>query len=149
VVSGDSGGALLDEDGHVIGMTTAASSGTPHIVGYAIPVAKVLRIADQAESGVGTRRVHLGYAAFLGIELPTASTAPTVAGVLAGTPAARAGLTDGSTVTTVDGRGIATSGQLRRLIATHRPGDVVALQWTDTGGVAHRASVRLSRAPAA
>ncbi|HEY6932911.1 MAG TPA: trypsin-like peptidase domain-containing protein [Marmoricola sp.] len=149
VVSGDSGGALIDEDGHVIGMTTAASSGTLHITGYAIPVATVLRIADRAESGVGTRRVHLGYPAFLGIELPTASTAPTVAGVLAGTPAARAGLTDGSTVRALDGQGVATSAQLRRLIAAHRPGEVVALRWTDTAGVAHQASVRLRRGPAA
>ena len=46
IVPGDSGGALLDEDGEVVGMNVAASSGAADITGYAIPVARVLRVAD-------------------------------------------------------------------------------------------------------
>ncbi|TWD79741.1 trypsin-like peptidase [Kribbella amoyensis] len=46
VISGDSGGALLDADGEVVGMTTAASSGTPDISGYAIPIGTALAVAD-------------------------------------------------------------------------------------------------------
>ncbi|NGN95317.1 trypsin-like serine protease [Nocardioides sp. KC13] len=47
VVSGDSGGALLDEDGEVIGMNVAATSGSAEISGYAIPIDTVLDIAAQ------------------------------------------------------------------------------------------------------
>ena len=42
VVGGYSGGATYDADGEVVGMTTAASSGTTDIVGYAIPISTVL-----------------------------------------------------------------------------------------------------------
>lgn len=149
VVSGDSGGALLAEDGQVVGMTTAASSGSPQVTGYAIPVARVLRLVHQVDAGVRTTAMHLGYAAFLGIELPTGSPSPTVAGGLRGTPAARAGLTAGSVVTSIGGRPVATAAQLHRLVAAHRPGDVVRVGWTDAAGTFHHASVRLARGPAA
>ncbi|GGU37728.1 S1C family serine protease [Nocardioides albus] len=51
VVSGDSGGALLDEDGEVIGMNVAATSGSAEISGYAIPIDTVLDIASQILAG--------------------------------------------------------------------------------------------------
>lgn len=57
VVSGDSGGALLDEDGEVVGMNVAATSGSAEISGYAIPVDTVLDIASEIvarTSGAGT-----------------------------------------------------------------------------------------------
>ena len=57
VVSGDSGGALLDADGEVIGMTTAASSGTADITGFAIPIESALTLAQQMAT---RRRVGLG-----------------------------------------------------------------------------------------
>ena len=59
VISGDSGGATYDAQGEVVGMTTAASSGGD-VVGYAIPIAKVLRIADDLRSGVTSSRYDYG-----------------------------------------------------------------------------------------
>jgi S1-C subfamily serine protease len=38
IIPGDSGGALLDSEGAVVGMNVAASSGTANITGYVIPV---------------------------------------------------------------------------------------------------------------
>ncbi|HEY0188427.1 MAG TPA: trypsin-like peptidase domain-containing protein [Cellulomonas sp.] len=74
VVSGDSGGALLDDEGEVIGITTAASSGSTDITGYAIPIEDALEVVTQIVSGDDTDTITLGYPAFLGIELATTSS---------------------------------------------------------------------------
>jgi S1-C subfamily serine protease len=51
VVPGDSGGALLDADGEVVGMNVAASSGTADVTGYVIPIGRVLRVVDAVLAG--------------------------------------------------------------------------------------------------
>jgi S1-C subfamily serine protease len=73
---GDSGGALVNSFGQVIGMNTAASSGTQFqsesgqsaAQAYAIPIDKAESIAKQIEAGQGSSTVHIGATAFLGIE---------------------------------------------------------------------------------
>jgi S1-C subfamily serine protease len=73
---GDSGGALVNSYGQVIGMNTAASSGTQFqsqsdqatVQAYAIPVDNAESIAKQVEAGQGSSTVHIGATAFLGIE---------------------------------------------------------------------------------
>ena len=144
VISGDSGGATYDAQGEVVGMTTAASSGGD-VTGYAIPVAKVLRIADDLESGVTSSRYTYDRPAFLGVALGDTST--TVAGAYGNTPAAGAGLTEGDTITSVDGTSVNTSSALRAAIAGHQPGDTVRLRWTDTSGSSHTATVTLIAGP--
>ncbi|WP_413332390.1 S1C family serine protease [Brevibacterium sp. GP-SGM9] len=67
IVSGDSGGALLDGDGEVVGMNTAASSGSAEITGYAIPIETALETAESIVDGEQTSTNTLGYPAFLGI----------------------------------------------------------------------------------
>src|SRR5690606_36197471 len=46
IVSGDSGGALLDADGDVVGINTAASQGSANVTGYAIPIDRALDVAQ-------------------------------------------------------------------------------------------------------
>jgi len=74
---GDSGGALVNSYGQVIGMNTAASSGAQvqsdsgqaaAVQAYAIPIDKAEAIAHQIEAGQGSSTVHIGATAFLGIE---------------------------------------------------------------------------------
>ncbi|WP_210604060.1 S1C family serine protease [Brevibacterium oceani] len=67
IVSGDSGGALLDDEGEVVGMNTAASSGTAQVTGYAIPIETALSTAESIVAGEQTSTNTLGYPAFLGI----------------------------------------------------------------------------------
>ena len=144
VISGDSGGATYDAQGEVVGMTTAASSGGD-VTGYAIPIAKVLRIADDLEGGVTSSRYAYGRPAFLGVALGDTST--TVSGAYDNTPAAGAGLTGGDTITAVDGTTVNTSSALRAAIAAHQPGDTVRIRWTDTTGSSHTATVTLIAGP--
>ena len=73
---GDSGGALVNSFGQVIGMNTAASSGTQFqsesgqsaVQAYAIPIDNAESIAKQIEGGQDSSTVHIGATAFLGIE---------------------------------------------------------------------------------
>jgi len=73
---GDSGGALVNSYGQVIGMNTAASSGTQFqsesgqsaVQAYAIPIDNAESIAKQIEGGQDSSTVHIGATAFLGIE---------------------------------------------------------------------------------
>ena len=148
VVSGDSGGATYDAQGHVVGMTTAASSGMD-VNGYAIPVDRVLRVADALAARDTAARYDYGRPAFLGVELAAGQRSPTVQAVLRGTPAGRAGLAAGDVVRSLGGTSISSADQLSTVIAGHRPGDQVGVTWTDTAGATHTATVRLTRGPVA
>ena len=144
VVPGYSGGATYDEDGEVVGMTTAASSGTSDVVGYAIPIAKVLGIADDLENGVTSASYDYGRPAFLGVGLGSGTT---VEGVYDGTPAADAGIAAGDSITRVGGIAVTTQTQLRAAVASHSPGDTVSVTWTDSSGTSHTESLTLAKGP--
>lgn len=174
VVSGDSGGPLLDGQGEVVGMDTAASSGTTPTVAYAIPIRTALSIATRIEKGQETGGVTLGYPAFLGVEvaadssttsyggagsqdgsLPGGSGASTgqqgavVQEVIDNTPAASAGMSAGDTITAVDGRAVTSSSGLSTVMSAHDPGEKVTVSWTDSTGTAHTSTVTLAQGPAA
>ena len=164
IESGESGGPLYDADGEVIGIDTAASSGTADITGYAIPIEDALTIVDAidaaAANGASTDTITVGNPAFLGIGLGSSTTrttttttgtdaAATVAGVIADTPAATIGLAAGDTITAVDGVAIATAAALSAELAAHLPGDTVTLDWLDAAGTAHSADATLVAGPAA
>ncbi len=170
VVAGDSGGPVLDSDGEVVGMTTAASNGPGTTIAYAITIEDALAVVHQIESGSTADGITLGYPAFLGVAfssgdsgasgagLPgfggtglggTTTNGATIAGVIDGTPAASAGLVAGDTITTVDGTAVSSSDELSAALATHEPGDRVTLTWVSgTTGATSSATVTLIAGPA-
>ncbi|HEY2284859.1 MAG TPA: trypsin-like peptidase domain-containing protein [Streptosporangiaceae bacterium] len=82
IVPGDSGGPLANTAGKVIGMDTAAatgsfSNGQPGNVGFAIPINRALKIANQIIAGNSGSGVTIGSTGFLGVLVPAgkASTA--------------------------------------------------------------------------
>jgi S1-C subfamily serine protease len=147
VIAGDSGGATYDAQGEVLGMTTAASTGSSDIIGYAIPIAKVVRIADALQSGTQNARYEYGSPAFLGLGLT--GTGTRVGAVYAGTPAARAGVSAGDTITRVGTTRVHNATQLRDAVTSYSPGDTVRIAWTDGNGTSHIASVTLIAGPIA
>jgi len=163
VVSGDSGGALLDEEGEVIGMTTAASTGTATIVAFAIPIEDALAIAAQIQAGDESDGAVIGYPAFLGIALESSDAAvrpgasagaadddgAQIAYVYDGTPAAEAGLEAGDTITAVDGTAVADGDDLSAIVQAHEPGDSITLTWTDGAGATESATLTLIAGPSA
>jgi S1-C subfamily serine protease len=80
---GDSGGALVNTSGDVLGMDTAASAGTSFqysgggssaTQGFAIPIDTALSLARTIEAGSSSSTVHIGETAFLGVEINATST---------------------------------------------------------------------------
>ena len=137
VRSGDSGGPLEDAGARVVGMVTAASASGGFGIrdvsaseAYAIPIRKALRIARTIDAGTSTARIHVGGTAFLGVSVTTidavgfgaGGTGAVVAGVAAGSPAARAGLEAGDVIVRVGGKTVASPSALRSLLLTKHPG---------------------------
>ncbi len=147
VVPGDSGGAVLDADGEVVGMNVAASSGTGDVTGYAIPIATVEQVVAQVEAGDAGDGVELGYDGFLGVALDPAATVPLVVEVTDGSAAATAGIAAGDTITRVDGTAVRTTDDLRTAVAAHAAGDRVTVSWTSAAGTSRSATVTLGEAP--
>jgi S1-C subfamily serine protease len=151
VVSGDSGGPLVDDEGEVIGVVTAASSGSAVITGYAIPIETAMTIVQQIVSGTESGTVSIGLPAFLGVQLATTQTAAgaVLGGVIDGTGASAAGLAAGDTVTSVDGVAVASAAELSTAIAAHEVGDSVVIGYITAAGAAASATVTLTAGPAA
>lgn len=148
IVAGDSGGPLYDDDGEVVGINTAASSGSADITGYAVPIGAALLIAEQIASGQESGTVEIGASAFLGVTLaPTATGSATISGTVDGSAAAEAGLVAGDTVTSLDGTSITSSEALSEAIAHYDAGDRVMLGWVDASGQSHTDAVTLGAGP--
>jgi S1-C subfamily serine protease len=156
---GDSGGPLVNASGKVIGMDTAASTGSRFQVAantaFAIPINDALSIVHQIEAGKASATIHLGLPGFLGVEVQGAgalggNTTPgaVISAIVAGSPAARAGLQAGDVITAVDGHKIAAASDLTTQLRGHQPNDRVSLTWTDQSGSSHTATVTLMTGPA-
>ncbi len=173
---GDSGGSLVNTSGQVIGMDTAASTGSSYQVSgtqaYAIPIATALSVAKQIEAGKASSTIHIGATGFLGVSVQdssstgsssdggfgslggdsgsgTSATGAEVSSTLANSPSAKAGLVQGDVITGLDGKTVGSSSDLSNLLESHHPGDTVQLQWTDQSGQSQSASVTLATGPPA
>jgi S1-C subfamily serine protease len=156
---GDSGGPLLDADGQVIGMDSAASAGFSFqgapSDGYAIPIARATSIAKQIVAGRASAQVHIGGTAFLGVQVQTSGyfangvykAGELVTGVVPGSPTAKAGITAGVVITAVNGHAVASQAAIVALLLPHRPGDTITLSWIDQASARHKASVTLASGP--
>jgi S1-C subfamily serine protease len=73
IQQGDSGGALADNAGQVIGMITAANTPADGqqggIMGFAIPIDTALKIAQQIASQQSSSTVYIGLPGFLGVQV--------------------------------------------------------------------------------
>ena len=75
IEQGDSGGALANNAGQVIGMITAANTGSSGgTLGFAIPINSALDIARQIASGQSSATVHIGLPGFLGVQVATSDS---------------------------------------------------------------------------
>jgi S1-C subfamily serine protease len=80
IQQGDSGGALANNAGQVIGMITAANSSTSSqvspggVLGFAIPINSALAIARQIAAEQPSSTVYIGLPGFLGVEVATSNS---------------------------------------------------------------------------
>lgn len=154
IVPGDSGGALVDTSGKVIGMITAGSSEFQFqpagAKGFAIPINDATAIVAKIKRGSSSSGVHVGPTAFLGIavQVPTSgSPGAAVAEVFPDGPAARAGLTAGDTITAMGGHPINSPAALTNVLVGERPGSSLEVKFVDASGRNRGVLVTLGSGP--
>ena len=132
---GNSGGALVNTNGELIGINsqTLSPSGGNIGIGFAIPSNMAKAVMDQLLKDGKVRRGMLGVTIqsvdsdlAASLNLPAARGA-IVTSVAAGGPAERAGLQRGDVITAIDKQPIVDNNSLRNLVAAKGPGATVAV----------------------
>jgi serine protease DegQ len=138
---GNSGGALVDSNGHLVGINTAIYSRTGGSIGigFAIPTSIVTQVMNQI---VQNGRVRRGY---FGVELVDVSPelvetlhlqrrdGVVVRGVLRGGPAASAGMEPGDLVVAINGNAVTDRHNVFGQIAQIEPGAPAAVRVVRAG----------------
>ena len=149
IYEGDSGGALVNSSGQVIGMITAGQAqgfrSAASDVGYAVSSNNAVTQANRIRARETGSDLTYGQVGYLGVSV---SGQPTVAGALivgvqGGSPAASAGITAGSVITRVGATDITSAAALGAAIKSHRPGERVSVTWTTQDGATRTATVTL------
>ncbi len=133
---GNSGGALVDMQGRVVGINSAIATlgaqegaqGGSIGLGFAIPIDQAMRIADQLRNGGTASRAVLGVAAE-----DAASGGATLTQVSADGGAAKAGLQVGDVVTKVGSTRIAGMESLVATVRSLAPGSTVEVTYVRDG----------------
>jgi putative serine protease PepD len=141
---GNSGGPLLDAGGRVVGVNAqiATNTGANDGVGFAIPIDTAKQVVPQLKGGKQIKRPYLG----VSTSDPQTGTGAVVAGVVAGGPAANAGLRLGDRIVTVGGRAISASADVATAVIARKPGDEVKVG-VRRGGSDRTVTVKLGTRP--
>ena len=126
---GNSGGALVNGNGEVIGINSAGIPSTQNAnsIGFAIPSTTVISTVTQLLQD-GTP-----HHAFLGIATSDGDNGVVVQSVTAGSGAATAGLQQGDIITAVDGQPVEQTADLVGALRSKAPGDTIVIT-VDRGG---------------
>lgn len=133
---GNSGGALVNIDGELVGINTAIYSQTGNYAGYsfAIPVSIVAKVMSDMKQYGAVQRAVLGIA-FQELSPALAKEKGIkdlndgiyVGEVTERSSAADAGIEPGDIITAINSTAIHTAAQLQEALARHRPGDTVTI----------------------
>ncbi|NBB77966.1 MAG: Do family serine endopeptidase [Verrucomicrobia bacterium] len=140
---GNSGGALIDAWGRLVGINTAIVSGSGGNIGigFAIPMNMVLNVATNLiETGEVPRGMLGLFPGDLSPEMAEAFGLENTLGALVnqvqeGSPASRAGIRHGDVITRIDGEAVASAAELRLTVSQILPGtevDVTLIRDGDT-----------------
>lgn len=130
---GNSGGALVNLKGELVGINTAIASSTGSYTGYsfAIPSNIVRKVtSDLIQYGM-TQKANIGvHFAEMDSKLAEVKGIKTVRGIYIGYvikdgAADKAGIKDGDIVTSIDGKSVNSNAEFNEVLAQHSPGDVV------------------------
>ena len=157
---GDSGGAVLNAQGQVVGIITAGpSNSSGNGTGFAIPINSAIGIVNEIRAGHGSSEILLGERGFMGVAVQPVDPAAAaqlglgdtsgvlVAGVQPGSPAAKVGMTAPAIIRSIDGQTINSQDELGAAIHAKVPGEQIQVTWIDQQGQ-HSATMTLSSGPA-
>ena len=159
IQAGDSGGALANAGGQVVGMITAGSTQgfrqQATTVGYAITATAAADVVNQIQKGQASSTIILGASGYLGVGVQdldaqtaaqlglTANSGALVTQVVSGAAADQAGIQQGSVITRIGATQITSTASLGSALQVHKPGTQVQVSWTDQSGGSHSATVTL------
>ncbi len=162
--SGNSGGALLNMKGELIGINEAKSSSTStgasvDNIGFAIPIDKAQSSLQEMMNLETRDKVDASQASYMGIQGQDVSTEASelygvpegavVVKVVDGSPADKAGIKQGDIITELDGRTVSSMSQLQDTLQYYAAGekvDVVVQRSGDNGYEAQTLSITLGSA---
>jgi Do/DeqQ family serine protease len=132
---GNSGGALVDTQGHLLGINTAiySRSGGSMGIGFAIPVSTARQVLDSIVRegqvtrgwiGVEPQELNAELAQVFNVK---ATQGVIITGVLQNGPAAAAGVRPGDVITQVAGKPVKNVPELLSAVATLKPGEPAQL----------------------
>ncbi|MCI6416746.1 MAG: trypsin-like peptidase domain-containing protein [Bacteroidales bacterium] len=130
---GNSGGALVNLKGELVGINTAIASSTGSYTGYsfAIPSNIVRKVtSDLIQYGM-TQKANIGvHFAEMDSKLAEVKGIKSVRGIYIGYvikdgAADKAGIKDGDIITSIDGKSVNSNAEFNEVLAQHSPGDVV------------------------
>jgi serine protease Do len=136
---GNSGGPLVNLDGQVIGINTAVA-GQAQNIGFAIPINEVKPLIASVKSAGRIIRPYLGVR-YVAVDQQVATqnnlsvkngawvqaADDNNPGVVANSPAAKAGVKEGDIITKVGGSSVDATHSLQSLITQHKVGDKVTI----------------------
>jgi Do/DeqQ family serine protease len=132
---GNSGGALVDSNGRLLGINAAIATQTGSFSGYsfAIPINIATKVVEDLIEHGEVKRGLIGIdiqdldseqAEELGLDI---SQGVVIVGVMDGAAGQFAGLLPDDVITKVDGRPVKSAPELQELVGRKRPGDTVTL----------------------
>jgi S1-C subfamily serine protease len=133
---GNSGGALIDAHGDLVGINTAVLNrnyGGPEGIGFAIPVNLVRGVMEQILLNGHVVRGWLGFVPQdltdeQSAQVGTAGGGITVVNILVKSPAYEAGMRPGDLITALGGEPVHSAQDLVARVSALKPGDQVALE---------------------
>jgi serine protease Do len=157
--SGNSGGPLLDENGHVIGVNTLIISPTKYYVGYgySVPGKLAKRVAEQIiETGYHVRPsigIVMGSVEdeeqYLSLIEQGITSILEIKEVSAGTPAEHFGIQTGDIITKVDGIAVSVMPEVIEVLWTKMPGEELEVEIYREGEILTITIILDQAAPAA
>jgi S1-C subfamily serine protease len=150
---GNSGGAMLDADGRVLGISVAyvpPQQGAV-AVGFAIPAPTATRVADELLKHGRARHAYLGLqpgelTPQIARQLNVTSDGVVVYAVAPGGPAAKAGIRAGDVLTAIGKHKLTSVEELFSALRQHEPGETVSISY-GRGGENRTAHVNIAAQP--
>jgi serine protease Do len=149
---GNSGGALVNLNGELIGINSAIATATGSYAGYsfAIPVSLVKKIMDDLLEFGQVQRGLLGVQiADVTADLADREKLKVVQGVFVqsvnnGSAAEKSGIKAGDVITAINGHSVAGVSELQEWVARNRPGQLISVTYL-RGGESHKVTAVLKK----
>jgi S1-C subfamily serine protease len=138
---GNSGGALVDPAGRLVGINTAGV-GFAENIGFAIAIDQARPVIEEIRTEPREERAWLGVSIdsieapveALQAGLPSGARGALIVGVYPGSPAQTAGLRTGELITAIDGRSVESAADVSEIVADLQPGDQIEVEVAGSRG---------------